>query len=35
MTCAGPPDCLCGCCAGTSDQTPRGESNRPGLPAIA
>jgi hypothetical protein len=35
MTCAGAPDCLCGCCAGTSVAIPRGESNRAGLPAIA
>ena len=27
--------CTCGCCAGTSVQTPEGENNRPGLPAVA
>ena len=27
--------CTCGCCAGTSVQTPGGESNLPGLPAVA
>ncbi|MGA8575391.1 MAG: putative baseplate assembly protein [Candidatus Cybelea sp.] len=27
--------CTCGCCAGISLQTPRGESNLPGLSAIA
>lgn len=34
MTCSGVQDCTCGCCAGTSVQTPRGESNPPGLPAV-
>lgn len=34
MSCAGTSDCLCGCCSGTSVQTPQGESNLPGLPAI-
>jgi hypothetical protein len=29
------PDCDCGCCAGTSVQTPRAVANRPGLAAIA
>ncbi len=28
-------DCTCGCCAGISVQTPQGETNLPGLPAIA
>ena len=35
MSCAGTSDCLCGCCSGTSVQTPQGENNLPGLPAIA
>lgn len=35
MTCSQSPDCTCGCCAGTSVQTPRGETNVPGLSAIA
>jgi hypothetical protein len=35
MSCGGRPDCTCGCCAGTSVQTPRGEANPPGLPAIS
>jgi Baseplate J-like protein len=30
-----PGKCTCGCCAGTSVQTPEGEQNLPGLPAIA
>lgn len=34
MSCTGESDCLCGCCAGISVQTPRGEDNLPGLPAI-
>jgi Baseplate J-like protein len=34
VSCAGTSDCLCGCCSGTSVQTPRGENNLPGLPAI-
>ncbi len=35
MSCTGTPDCLCGCCAGTSVQTPRVESNLPGLATIS
>jgi hypothetical protein len=35
MSCAGGSNCTCGCCAGTSVQTPQVELNRPGLPAIA
>ncbi|HEY6347332.1 MAG TPA: putative baseplate assembly protein [Bryobacteraceae bacterium] len=35
MSCTGGPNCLCGCCAGTSVQTPQVESNAPGLPAIS
>lgn len=35
MSCSGTPDCLCGCCAGTSVQTPQVASNSPGLPAVA
>jgi hypothetical protein len=34
MSCDGNANCTCGCCSGTSVQTPRGESNPPGLPAI-
>ena len=33
--CTGTSDCLCGCCSGISVETPQGESNLPGLPAIA
>lgn len=35
MSCTGTSDCLCGCCSGISVQTPQGELNLPGLPAIA
>jgi len=35
MSCSGGAGCLCGCCAGISVETPQGESNLPGLPAIA
>lgn len=35
MSCKGTSDCLCGCCSGISVQTPQGENNLPGLPAIA
>ncbi len=35
MTCSGSADCTCGCCAGTSVQTPALEYNRPGLSALA
>lgn len=35
MTCSGTPECTCGCCAGTSVQTPRMEDNRPGLNALS
>jgi hypothetical protein len=34
VSCAGTSDCVCGCCSGTSVQTPQGENNLPGLPAI-
>src|SRR5215472_12554341 len=34
MSCTGKSDCLCGCCSGISVQTPQGENNLPGLPAI-
>ncbi len=34
MSCTRTSDCLCGCCSGTSVQTPQGENNLPGLPAI-
>ena len=35
MSCNGSQDCTCGCCSGISVETPRGESNLPGLPLIA
>jgi hypothetical protein len=35
MSCSGNSDCTCGCCAGITVQTPRGETNRAGLSAIA
>src|SRR5580692_7436210 len=35
MSCNGNATCTCCCCSGTSVQTPRGENNPPGLPAIA
>ena len=35
MSCTGSQNCTCGCCSGISVQTPRGETNLPGLPAIA
>jgi hypothetical protein len=35
MSCSGNSDCLCGCCGGTSVQTPQLETNRPGLPAVS
>jgi predicted phage baseplate assembly protein len=35
MSCSGGQNCSCGCCLGISVQTPQGESNLPGLPAIA
>ncbi len=35
VNCSRRPDCTCGCCGGTSVQTPRGEANAPGLPAIS
>jgi hypothetical protein len=34
MSCAGKSNCDCGCCAGTSVQTPMAETNRAGLSAI-
>jgi hypothetical protein len=34
MTCTGTSDCLCGCCAGTSVQTPQVEQNPPGLSSV-
>jgi hypothetical protein len=34
MSCAGTSNCDCGCCAGTSVQTPAPEFNRAGLPSI-
>jgi len=35
MSCGGTSDCTCGCCAGVAVETPQGESNVPGLSAIA
>ena len=35
MSCNGTSSCLCGCCAGTSVQTPQQVSNLPGLPALS
>src|SRR5579859_7067306 len=35
MSCIGPRDCTCGCCSGTSVQTPQQALNGPGLAAIA
>jgi baseplate J-like protein len=35
MSCTGASDCTCGCCAGIAVESPHGESNLPGLAAIA
>jgi len=35
MACTGTSNCICGCCAGTSVQTPQTEFNPPGLSSIA
>jgi hypothetical protein len=35
MSCTKSPDCTCGCCSGTSIETPLVEQNLPGLSAIA
>ncbi|HEX4004724.1 MAG TPA: putative baseplate assembly protein [Acidobacteriaceae bacterium] len=35
MSCSGSSECTCGCCAGTSAQTPQLETNPPLQPAIA
>jgi hypothetical protein len=35
MSCDGTSSCTCGCCVGTSVQTPQMEGNRPGLNALA
>lgn len=35
MGCTGTSGCSCGCCAGTSVQTPRQTLNRPGLSALS
>jgi hypothetical protein len=35
MSCVGTANCTCGCCSGTSVQTPQLEINPPGLTAIA
>ena len=34
-SCSGTTDCDCGCCAGTSVQTPQPRSNAGGLPAVS
>ena len=34
MSCTGTAECTCGCCAGTSVQTPEREFNLPGLSAL-
>ena len=34
-SCDGTTSCTCGCCSGISVQTPAGENNPPGLPAIS
>ena len=34
MSCSGSTNCTCGCCAGTSIQTPQPITNLPGQPAI-
>jgi hypothetical protein len=35
MSCSGTPGCDCGCCAGTSVQTPQQIANAPGLAAVS
>lgn len=35
MSCNGSQKCECGCCSGIAVETPQGEYNLPGLPAIA
>ena len=35
MSCTGTAECTCGCCAGTSVQTPQLETNLPGLAALS
>jgi hypothetical protein len=35
VSCSGTSTCTCGCCSGTSVQTPQPEYNQPGLPAIS
>ena len=35
MSCSGTSDCDCGCCAGTSVQTPQPITNTPGLSAVS
>ena len=35
MSCTGTADCLCGCCAGTSVQTPQLETNLPGQSSLS
>src|SRR5580692_11421956 len=34
MSCNGTSNCTCGCCAGTSVQTPQPRNNAPGLSAV-
>ena len=35
MSCTGTADCVCGCCAGTSVQTPQVETNPPGQSSLS
>src|SRR5271154_5181981 len=35
MSCNGAQNCACGCCSGTSVQTPQSRSNLPGLASVA
>ena len=35
MSCTGGSDCMCGCCVGTSVQTPQARANLPGLSSIS
>jgi Baseplate J-like protein len=35
MSCTGTSNCNCGCCSGTSVQTPQPRNNLPGLPSVS
>ena len=35
MSCTGTSNCNCGCCSGTSIQTPQPRNNLPGLPSVS